>query len=184
MSRKLKNRKSKVFFVFIAFLPVFLFVPFILSLAFANSKLNLNNHTVVVLASASGNTQTAISFDQRITLAKRVAHKLALINQTTGISNSAPEELNSWFSRYGTEFGVSEHVLRKIAKCESTFKPQAKNGPFAGLFQFLASTWASTRKLMNLDPNPDLRFNPEEAIKTAAFKISRHGTAAWPVCRR
>jgi hypothetical protein len=35
---------------------------------------------------------------------------------------------------------------------------------------------------MNLDPNPELRFNPEEAIKTAAFKISTVGFSPWPNC--
>jgi hypothetical protein len=35
---------------------------------------------------------------------------------------------------------------------------------------------------MGLNPDPELRFNAEEAIKTTAYKISRDGTGAWPVC--
>ena len=35
---------------------------------------------------------------------------------------------------------------------------------------------------MNMDPNPELRFHPEEAIRTAAFKISTAGLAPWPNC--
>jgi hypothetical protein len=35
---------------------------------------------------------------------------------------------------------------------------------------------------MGLDANSDLRFNAEEAIKTAAFHISQGGQGAWPNC--
>jgi soluble lytic murein transglycosylase-like protein len=103
-------------------------------------------------------------------------------NQTT--VDISQENLNELFEKYGNEYGVNEQTLSKIARCESTFNPRAINGPFAGLFQFTAETWASTRKLLNLDPNPELRFNPEEAIKTASFKIANDGTGAWPVCGR
>jgi hypothetical protein len=35
---------------------------------------------------------------------------------------------------------------------------------------------------MGLDSNPDLRFNADESIKTAAFKIAHGGIGAWPNC--
>jgi len=73
-------------------------------------------------------------------------------------------------------------MLVKIAVCESELNPNAVNGDFGGLFQFTASTWNSTRNEMNMDPSPDLRFNPEEAIKTAAFKMSVDGTNPWKNC--
>ncbi len=92
-------------------------------------------------------------------------------------------DLNTWFKKYSNEYSVDEQTLKKIAVCESKLNSQAQNGPYAGLYQFTISAWKTARNLMNLDPNPDLRFNPEEAIKTAAFKISRHGTIAWPNCR-
>jgi hypothetical protein len=35
---------------------------------------------------------------------------------------------------------------------------------------------------MELDPNPDLRYNAEESIKTAAYLISIGKTYLWPNC--
>lgn len=86
------------------------------------------------------------------------------------------------FEKYASEYGVNPETLKRIARCESGFNPHAANGPYCGMFQFHASTWTSNRKAMGLDPDLSLRFNAEEAIKTAAFKISRDGTGAWPVC--
>jgi hypothetical protein len=91
-------------------------------------------------------------------------------------------DLDALFTKYGQHYGVDSHVLKKIAFCESTYNPGSVNHVYAGLFQFLASTWSATRREMALDPDPALRFAAEEAIKTAAFKISREGTWAWPVC--
>jgi hypothetical protein len=71
-----------------------------------------------------------------------------------------------------------------MAVCESNLKPQATNGDYAGLYQFSSRTWKSTRQAMNLDNDPVLRFNPEESIKTAAFKISTSGLSAWPNCNK
>jgi hypothetical protein len=92
------------------------------------------------------------------------------------------EELNSFFVQYSVFYGVDEQLLKGIAQCESEMNPQAVNGPYAGLFQFTANTWLATRQAMGLDPNPDLRFNPEEAIRTAAYKISVGGLNVWPNC--
>ena len=95
-----------------------------------------------------------------------------------------PSALDGLFDKYGQEYGVSASVLKHIAKCESGLRPEAlsSNGLYGGLFQFVASTWSSNRTAMGLDPDPSLRFNAEEAIRTAAFKISRGGIGAWPVC--
>lgn len=84
--------------------------------------------------------------------------------------------------KYATEFGLNESDLISISYCESGFRPNAQNGDYGGIFQFSTSTWQSNRKAMGLDPNPELRFNPEEAAKTAAFKMSRDGYGAWPAC--
>ena len=94
------------------------------------------------------------------------------------------QNLEVLFDKYSQQYQVASGLLKKIARCESSFNPRAVNGPYGGMFQFLASTWQSNRRAMGLDPNPSLRFNPEEAIKTTAFKISRDGTGAWPVCGR
>lgn len=92
------------------------------------------------------------------------------------------QQLDSWFTKYSNHYSVERERLWSIALCESKLNPNAKSGDYAGLFQFAQSTWQITRKLMNLDPNPDLRFNPEEAIKTAAFKISTGGLSSWKNC--
>ena len=85
-------------------------------------------------------------------------------------------------SKYAQEYGVDENILFTIGQCESGFNASLVNGPYGGIYQFHYSAWASIRNLMGLDPNPDLRFNPEESIRTAAFKIARNGTGACPAC--
>lgn len=97
-----------------------------------------------------------------------------------------PSELDILFEKYAAEYGLSAGVIKHIAKCESGLRPEAlsSNGLYGGLFQFVASTWSGNRKAMGLDPDPQLRFNAEEAIKTAAYKISKDGYGAWPVCGR
>lgn len=100
------------------------------------------------------------------------------------ITPMEPSVLDALFVKYGQEYGVSSEVLKRIAQCESGLRPEAlsKNGLYGGLFQFVSSTWSSNRRAMGLDPDPALRFNAEEAIKTAAFKISQGGIGAWPHC--
>jgi soluble lytic murein transglycosylase-like protein len=96
----------------------------------------------------------------------------------------APSDLDPWFEQYGQEYGVSPSVLKIIARCESSFNAGviSRNGLYGGLYQYLASTWSSTRRQMGLDENPDLRFNAEEAIRTTAYKIAQGGIGAWPHC--
>lgn len=112
----------------------------------------------------------------------------ALIVAAKTLSNSAfspPESpYEDLFAKYASQFNVDLHLLKKIAWCESHyhFDSVGGHGAYGGMFQFSASTWASTRKAMGNDPNPDLRFDPEQAILTAAFKIGSGGIRAWPVC--
>lgn len=91
-------------------------------------------------------------------------------------------DYEAYFDQYSNQYGVDKNILKKIAICESGLNPGAVNGPYGGMFQFLAQTWSSTRNEMGLDANPDLRFSAEESIKTAAFKISRGGIGAWGGC--
>ena len=99
-------------------------------------------------------------------------------------NNLSSGDIEELFAHYSNEFGVDEGLLKKIAYCESHYNPEAVNGPYGGMFQFTAGSWASARKRMGLDSDSGLRFNSEEAIKTAAFKISQDGTSAWPACSR
>ncbi|MBI4130801.1 transglycosylase SLT domain-containing protein [Candidatus Roizmanbacteria bacterium] len=94
-------------------------------------------------------------------------------------------EIDGWFERYSRENNVEIATLRKIAVCESGYNTNSKSKHgYSGMFQFSESAWRTTRTNMGADSNPDLRFNPEESIKTAAWKIAHQGTAAWPACGR
>ncbi len=90
--------------------------------------------------------------------------------------------LEPLFDMYSQEYSVPKDVLKTIAHCESGSRPQAINGPYGGMYQFSRGTWVSNRKAMGLPHNPELRFQADESIKTAAFKISQDGVGAWPVC--
>lgn len=91
-------------------------------------------------------------------------------------------DLDSWFTRYADEYHIDRQKLWNIAVCESGLRNDATNGDYLGLYQFATSTWQVNRTRMGADTSPDLRRNPEESIKTAAFKMSRDGYGAWPNC--
>jgi hypothetical protein len=103
-------------------------------------------------------------------------------NTSIQITN-AQEEIITLIEKYAGEYGVDRNMMVGIAKCESGFRSNAVNGPYAGIYQFVSGTWISNRRAMGLDENLDLRFNAEEAVRTAAFKMSRDGFGAWPVCQ-
>ncbi|MCR4263603.1 MAG: transglycosylase SLT domain-containing protein [Candidatus Roizmanbacteria bacterium] len=98
------------------------------------------------------------------------------------ISEIQTTPYDAWFDQYSTVYNVDRQTLVKIARCESGFNPHAKNGPYDGMYQFHAGTWHSTRTAMGENPDVHLRNNPEESIKTAAWKIAHGGIGAWPVC--
>ena len=96
--------------------------------------------------------------------------------------NYTSEQINQFIDQYAGQYGVSPHVLRHIVLCESGFNPLAVHSIYAGLFQFGPVTWRNNRKLINEDPNPDLRFNAEQAVKTAAYVLSIGRGGIWPNC--
>lgn len=100
------------------------------------------------------------------------------------MSQPSSEKLNKYFQEYAEMFGIDVDLLVKIAQCESGFNTTSHNEKYdyAGMYQFSAGTWQSNRNAMGEDPNPDLRFNAKEAIKTAAFLIKNRGAGAWPSC--
>jgi hypothetical protein len=97
-----------------------------------------------------------------------------------------PEIYRPWLEQYAGQYGIDSNILERIAQCESQFIPTivSPNGQYVGLFQFSEKTWQTYRgpEHLNLDANPQLRTNPEEAIRTAAYVVSRRGTAPWPTC--
>lgn len=86
------------------------------------------------------------------------------------------------FEQWSAHFGVDSNLLKHIAQCESRFNATSVGGIYGGMYQFSASTWKSTRNAMQHDPDPLLRFDANEAIKTAAFKIANGGQSAWKNC--
>lgn len=62
--------------------------------------------------------------------------------------------------------------------------PFAQNKQYSGLFQFSANSWENTRRNMGVNPDLQLRFNPGESIRTAAFKIANGGLGSWPNCNK
>jgi soluble lytic murein transglycosylase-like protein len=119
-----------------------------------------------------------------ITLQMRKSQS-ALQKPQTKVYRTLPESTyEDLFERYGGQFNVPVPTLKKIAYCESGYNPGSlsRNHTYAGMFQFSASTWTSTRNAMGLDPNPELRLDAEQAILTAAYKIAAGGIHAWPTC--
>jgi resuscitation-promoting factor RpfB len=73
--------------------------------------------------------------------------------------------------------GGAPSQLRAIALCESSGNPAATSGPYGGLYQFDAQTWASVGGTG--DP---ASASPAEQTKRAEILLSQRGTSAWPVC--
>lgn len=94
------------------------------------------------------------------------------------------EQLDAWFTKYANHYSVDRSKLWKIAVCEAGLRANAVNWIYGGMFQFSPNTWAANRKTMGMNPDEDLRFNPEEAIRTGAFVLSTRGPSAWPSCSK
>ncbi len=122
------------------------------------------------IASTSIQTSTVLSAEVSVSVKEPVA--------------SAPADIQALIEMYASHYGADPEKMVVIAKCESGFRPDAvsPSGVYVGLYQFVSSTWVSNRNAMGLDPDPALRANAEESIKTAAFKMGRDGYGAWPVC--
>lgn len=95
---------------------------------------------------------------------------------------SVRPDLETLFSKYATEYNADEELMKRIARCESGFNPDAVNDVYIGLFQFTEQTWIYARNSMQADPNPDLRKNAEDAIRTAAYMIGNGQAMAWRGC--
>lgn len=91
-------------------------------------------------------------------------------------------DLEGLFQKYADSYHVDKELLKRIAQCESGFNTNASFLDYKGMFQFSSNSWISTRQAMNENTNPDLRTSPQEAIKTAAFKMAHGGESAWPTC--
>jgi hypothetical protein len=130
-------------------------------------------------------------YAERVELETPIPTLQVPVDATTIITNNSmpkPIEIISlvqevgFIESFAGQYAVSPHILRHIATCESGFNPSAIQGKYVGLFQFAANTWKNYRLKIGEDPDPDLRFNAEEAVQTAAFALSRGNTGIWPNC--
>lgn len=95
----------------------------------------------------------------------------------------APVHLEPFFTKYSEVYNADKQLLIRIAKCESGFNATSKApAGYSGMFQFGERSWTSVRSEMALDTNPELRFNAEESIRTAAYMVSKGRQNAWPNC--
>lgn len=130
----------------------------------------------------------SIKIDTQLELAivEPTPEPAAIIEDTPIPEPIEPEFISTPFDdlyqEYADRYSIDVNLLKKIAACESGHNPTSVNGDYLGMFQFSSGTWQSTRAEMSLDPNPDLRTDPTEAIHTAAFKIGAGGAHAWAAC--
>ncbi len=92
------------------------------------------------------------------------------------------EEINNFISRFAGQYEVDAEVLKKVAECESGSNADAINGIYVGLFQFDSGSWRSLRDQMGEESDPNIRFNAEESVQTAAFALSNGRGSIWPNC--
>jgi soluble lytic murein transglycosylase-like protein len=92
-------------------------------------------------------------------------------------------EIEELFTKYSQKYNIDREQLKRIAVCESKLNVNAKNLYYAGLYQFSESTWKSYRRMLKLNTNPDLRFDAEASINTAAWMLSTGRQSAWPNCK-
>lgn len=95
-----------------------------------------------------------------------------------------PPDLEELFAKYSGAYSIDKELLKRIAQCESGLNPQAQTQDYSGLFQFSEVLWRQTRTLMAENTDLNLRLNPEEAIKTAAFMVSQNHLGIWPNCNK
>lgn len=82
------------------------------------------------------------------------------------------------------QYGVDAGKMQRVMMCESggNANSVSRSGKFHGLFQYMQSTWAGASA--GAGWGGASIYNPEAQIYTTAWKISRQGYGAWPVCGR
>ncbi|PIS08690.1 hypothetical protein COT75_05375 [Candidatus Beckwithbacteria bacterium CG10_big_fil_rev_8_21_14_0_10_34_10] len=146
------------------------------------SYLDINLYPEIKLEVEEKERESIEVVEKKVISKKTIPVQKPILPEKEPVPIPSPVNLKIMFEQYASQYSISPQVLIKIANCESHFNPNALNGPYGGMYQYQESTWVSTRKAMSENPDPNLRFNPEEAIKTTAFKISQGGIGAWPVC--
>ncbi len=109
---------------------------------------------------------------------ERRAHRLAVAKFRRPDTVAGPASVNHALRVAASAYGVPLARLGRVATCESTLNPNAKNGRYVGLFQFGAPLWRAT---------PYAKFSrtdPYAAALAAAWAFKRGMASHWPLCRR
>jgi len=79
------------------------------------------------------------------------------------------------------QYDVSEQYMECIIYHESAGDPAAvgDEGEAIGLLQWHEDSWRFVREKMGEDPSPELRWNPIESAKTAAYAMRQLGLWHW-----
>lgn len=89
-----------------------------------------------------------------------------------------------WINDASIKFGVDASKMQRLMMCESGGNASAVGGGgrFYGLFQYLPSTWSGASSGAGFAGSSI--YDPKAQIYTTAWKISKQGYGAWPVCGR
>lgn len=163
----------------------------LVSLVYFNKKRSITpSHTVITAPTPIINEATIMAYEfDALIITETPTPSLTPKPTKTPTPSPKPSfvpigTLDELIVRYANKESVDPALLKKIAACESGLNAQAVNGPYAGLYQFTQGSWETLRNRMNLDASTQLRFDPEEAVRTAAYKLALNGRAAWPNCSR
>lgn len=108
--------------------------------------------------------------------AERAAYRRALSRRP--VPATSTRDVHRALTIAAAAYGVPAGRLRRVATCESTLNPNARNGRYVGLFQFGLPLWNATpyRKFSRTDPYA--------ASLAAAWAFERGMARHWPVCGR
>ena len=117
-------------------------------------------------------TSPIASVTASITLSPTASITATPIVEEVPENNYSSEDIQGFLKEYSDKYGLDIDNLRHVVVCESGFDPLATNSVYAGLFQFDERTWITYREMTNEDPDPKLRFDAKEAVKTGSYLIS------------
>lgn len=87
------------------------------------------------------------------------------------------------FTKYSTQYGISEQLIKKVANCESSFSPKAINHSdnSQGLMQFQPQTFYTYAKKISI-ANPSI-WNADQQVHVAAYMFSIGQGKQWTTYR-
>lgn len=96
-------------------------------------------------------------------------------NETT-IQKPISGGIESVIRSAAAEFGVSGDRMVRVARCESTLNPNAKNGQYGGLFQFSDKTFNWFASMSGLGGS---KWNASDAARMASWAFANGYASHW-----